>query len=73
MSIEHTEFKKLLARVYMAFFIRHDVSKFMTFDEALPFVRRTVNGWTIREFENFVEHLDLKNENFERHSIRFNA
>ena len=73
MTIEISQFKKLMAKVYLAFFIRHEVSQFMTFEEALPFVRRTVDRWTIQEFERFVTELELKNENFDRHSIRLHA
>lgn len=69
MTIEYDHFKKLLARVYMAYFIRHDVSKYQTFDEALPFVRRTVNAWTIKEFEDFVSQLEQRHETHHRITV----
>lgn len=73
MTAEFQQFKKLTAKAYMAFFIRHEVSQFMTFDEALPFVQRSVNAWTISQFEQFVIEMDLKDENPNRHSVSARA
>lgn len=69
MHAEFNQFKKLMAKAYMAFFIRHEVSQFMTFDEALPFIQRTVNAWTISQFETFIIQADLLNEHSNHHSI----
>lgn len=62
MTIEFNKFKKLMAKAYLSFFIRHEVSKFMTFEEALPFIQRTVNNWTIKQFETFIIDTRLQDE-----------
>ncbi|MDY0136373.1 MAG: hypothetical protein RBS36_04300 [Thiomicrospira sp.] len=61
-SAEIGTFRALTMKVYMAYFIRHEVSKYQTFAEALPFIQRTVSGWTMAEFMAYVNALELQHE-----------
>ncbi len=61
-SAEINAFRTLTMKVHMAYFIRHEVSKYQTFAEALPFIQRTVSGWTMAEFITYVNALELQNE-----------
>lgn len=57
MTAEYSQFKTLLSQVCQAYFAQHQVSQFMTYDEALPFILRTVRSWSVPQFENYIAHL----------------
>ena len=54
MSINLSDYRSLFVKVMLALFKQHPVSQYQTFEEAAPFLIRTIHSWPVGQFETFV-------------------